>query len=80
MSKDIAATAGRGAMELRCPRPRNCCLGSSSDRPCFVDQWAEERIGPQPGEAWQFIVEMGGGQWRARRKADGSLEYKHTAF
>lgn len=79
MSKGAAATADHGALEPRCPRPRNCCLGSSG-RPCFVDQWAEERIGPEPGQTWESVVEMDGGQWRARRKANGSLEYKHTRF
>ncbi|MFI5702676.1 hypothetical protein ACIA78_21845 [Streptomyces xanthochromogenes] len=46
----------------------------------YLNQWAEERLGPEPGKEWTSIVEMDGGQWRARRKSDGSLEFQHTNF
>lgn len=58
----------------------DCRCWSPKARPCFVDEWAAQRIGPEPLEEWTFIVEMGGGQWRVRRKPDGSLEYEHTSF
>ncbi|MCM2392593.1 hypothetical protein [Streptomyces albipurpureus] len=82
MSKGAAMTAGSWVLSAgsRTKHRSPCGCWSSGERPCWVDEWAAERVGPATSEAWTFVVELDGGQWRARRKPDGSLEYTHTGF
>ncbi|MFE5859753.1 hypothetical protein [Streptomyces virginiae] len=82
MSKGTAATAAPWVLQAGSQTTHRtpCGCWSTGSRPCWVDEWAEERIGPAVSDEWTFIVEMDGGQWRARRKPDGALEYTHTNF
>ncbi|MFJ2419244.1 hypothetical protein [Streptomyces brevispora] len=74
MSTDTTATAS----QTKHRDPCGCWL--PGQRPCWVDEWATERVGAAASDDWTFVVEMDGGQWRVRRQPDGSLEYRHTNF
>lgn len=82
MSKGATTTVASRVFSAgsRTKRRSPCGCRSSGERPCWVDEWAAERVGPAASEEWTFVVAMDGGQWRARRQPDGSLEYKHTGF